>query len=151
MRSARKIASQLNESRETIRWVLHNDLGMSTYKRHRIHGLTDAVVAKRLERSKIMLVWHVVDYGQSCSVTFLLKIGCLTSSKRVRSYVLGCDLHKVRVPLVFINRGVKINAKYFKHLLMAARTTIFGSSKTKPHPTQHKSSRSGLKKICQIF
>jgi hypothetical protein len=42
-------------ARESIRRVLNNALGMSAYKRHRILGLTNAAVVKRLERSKMIL------------------------------------------------------------------------------------------------
>jgi hypothetical protein len=86
----------------------------------------------------------MIDCGQSRFVTFLQKIGCPTISKRVQ---------KTGLPLLFIDRRIKIYAKYYKEKVFeknlfrvetCMETTIFASSKTEPHPTLQKSSRSGV-------
>lgn len=54
-RSQRKVASQMKESRSSIQRILKQDLGLTPFKRRKVHGLTMQQRKTRLERSKTLL------------------------------------------------------------------------------------------------
>ena len=51
-RSVRKMALELKISRGSLRRIVNRNLGLSSFKRKRVHFLTDKIRAKRLSRSK---------------------------------------------------------------------------------------------------
>ncbi len=58
LRSARKIAPEFDISNRSIRRILKEDLGLRTYKKHTLHGLSTAQTEKRLVRSRELLERH---------------------------------------------------------------------------------------------
>ena len=54
-RSVMKMALELKISRGSLRRIVNRDLGLSSFKRKRVHFLTDKIRAKRLSRSKGLL------------------------------------------------------------------------------------------------
>lgn len=55
------MAANLQINRECVRKILRDDLKLKAYKEKKIHGLTNATIAKRLNRSKLLLAWHGGD------------------------------------------------------------------------------------------
>src|SRR5690349_21453386 len=54
-RSQRKLASQMGASRSSIQRIIKDDLGLTPYKRRRVHGLSTQQRRTGLERSKASL------------------------------------------------------------------------------------------------
>ena len=54
-RSMRKMAKDLGVNRESLRNLVHNDLGLKSLKRRTVHHLTPALRRKQLERCKGLL------------------------------------------------------------------------------------------------
>lgn len=153
-RSARKLAKELNVGPNNINRILHEDLGLRAFKKRRIHGLTNAQKLKRTERSDVLLSWHAEnEIIFSVEKLFLLQDSHNAQNDRVWSVSLqdipastlqvqrfqnvsavmvwGAICERGKLPLVFIDRGVKINQKYYleevlqKNLLPEAQK-LFG-------------------------
>src|SRR5690348_3285259 len=54
-RSQRRLASHMGVSRRSIQRILKEDLGLTPYKRRKVHGLSTQQRRTRLERSKALL------------------------------------------------------------------------------------------------
>ena len=54
-RSVRKMAKELKISRGSLQNIVKKDLGLSSYKRRKVHFLTKSMKVKRLSRSKCLL------------------------------------------------------------------------------------------------
>jgi hypothetical protein len=120
-------------------YIVHND---------RIHRLTNAAVAKRLERSKIMLVWHVgsdIIFSDEKILQLLFNVlnDRLWLCHDFKTRPQSCS--GVRFPKSASTAGFQ-NAKHYKnevlekHLLLAA-LNLYGDDyfcKTEPHPTQNR-------------
>lgn len=143
-RSARKMAAELNISRESVRRILRKDLDMKAFKKRKIHGLTEATKQKRKQRSKLLLSWHAdSEIFFSDEKLFVLQAPHHTQNDRlwgvsisdipkhkrnVPRYqnsssvmVWGAISRKGKLPLVFIDKGVKINAKYYLEEVLQKR------------------------------
>ena len=143
-RSMRKMAAELEISRESVRRVVKRDLGLSPPKLRNIHSLTDASKEIRFKRSRSLLrrlAAHGLDsvvFTDEKILTFEqafnrqndrvlarsvlaipenIKNVCRTqkpASIMVRAGVSA----KGKTPLIFVPQGVKINAKnYEEHIL----------------------------------
>lgn len=135
-RSARETARSLNKGRESIRKIFRDELKCKPYKKRRVHGISEAAEKKRLERSSALLAWHGGDeiifsdeklfvLEQSFNVQndrlWSVDIKSIPSSqKNVPRFqnasavmVWAAISRKGKFPLVFIERGVKINANYY--------------------------------------
>ena len=132
-RSIRKMAADLYVSIETAHTIMTKDLGYEPYKKRKVHAITEATTKKRLNRAKLILSRHA---GQefvfsdekllSCnSHTVSKMIGCgrqrwpefspsniniswFQSAASVM--VWGAVFRRGTLPLVFIEKNVKINA-----------------------------------------
>lgn len=141
-RSARKLAKNMNVSQSTMCTFFKHDLGLKAYKKHKIHGLTTAQKKKRFERSKMLLSWRRGDeIIFSDEKLFLLqeshnaqndRVWCASIEKipdnkrQVQRFqnvssvmVWGAISKRGKFPLVFIDKGVKINQQYYlEHVLI---------------------------------
>ncbi len=66
--SQRKLASQVGVSRTSIRRNLKEDLGLTPYKRRKVHGLSTQQRRARLEKSKALLQRY--DFGDEERIVF---------------------------------------------------------------------------------
>lgn len=134
--SGRKMARKLNVSNTTFRRLVKEDLGLKAYKRRRIHGLTEKNKMERVKRCKRLVQRHAnseilftdeklfvlqetynPQNDRFYSATFQ---ECPTSIKSVQRFqnhtsvmVWGAVSKKGRLPLLFIDKGVKINKEYY--------------------------------------
>jgi AraC-like DNA-binding protein len=67
-RSQRKLASQMGVSRRSIQRIIKGDLGLTPYKRRKVHGLKMQQRQARLERSKALLLRY--DFGDVDRIVF---------------------------------------------------------------------------------
>ena len=143
-RSVRKMALELKISRGSLRRIVNRDLGLSSFKRKRVHFLTDKIRAKRLSRSKGLLT-RFANQGLekvlfSDEKLFTVEEASNRQNDRILSTSASAILeeHKFvqrvqkpssvmvwggvsaigRTSLVFIPMGVKINAVTYQNLVL---------------------------------
>ena len=140
-RSMRKLAKQMNTSRESLRRLVHNDLGMKSYKLHKHQLLTAQTKQKRLERSKAMLLrftgglHHQIVFSDEKLFTVEQSLNqqnhrILATSKdslpqeqfhvyrtqKPMSVMVWAGVTSTsRTPLVFVPQGVKINQSVYRN------------------------------------
>jgi inhibitor of nuclear factor kappa-B kinase subunit alpha len=135
-RSARKTARQLEINRETVRKIFKDDLTLKPFNKRKVHGLSEATKKKRIERSKHILAWHAGDETIfSDEKMFVLEQSQNSQNDRAWSVsiqdipedkqhvprfqnaasimVWGAISPRGKLPLIFIEMGVKINANYY--------------------------------------
>ena len=59
-RSMRKMASVIEISRRSVQRIVRDHLGMKSFKRKKVHFLTDKIKGKRLVKSKDLLKRHAI-------------------------------------------------------------------------------------------
>lgn len=145
-RSGRKMARELNISRERMQHILKNELGLKPLKFQKVQELTDAQKKVRLERAKELLRLH--GSGQLPNLVFSdekpFQIEQFVNKQNDRVYLPKRSAENLhlrlatrtqapptvmvwaavtadgRSPLVFIDRGVKINAEYYRENVLKA-------------------------------
>lgn len=136
-RSIRKLAADLKISRGSVHNILRVDLGCYAYKKRKVHGISEVTKKKRVQRSNTILSWHAGDeFVFSDEKLFVLEQphnaqndrlwapriedipGNQKNVPRFQSspsvMVWGAVCKRGKLPLVFIDKGVKINALYYK-------------------------------------
>jgi len=139
-RSARKVAKELNINRETIRKVLKYDLGLTPYKMKKRQDLNEKKRKVRLERTKCLLqsdaiknlnsilftdekiftieqsfnsqndrIWAESSPGEDVIVTRI--------QKPVSIMVWGGISATSKTPLLFLEKGVKMNQNTYREIL----------------------------------
>lgn len=134
--SIRKMAKHLKIHRSSLQRIVKEDLGLKAYKRHKIHALTHAQRVKRVQRAKINLAWRAgVEIIFSDEKLFVLEetynaqndriyaaslqdipedeLHVYRSQSALSVMVWGAVSKRGKLPLVFIDKGVKINQKYY--------------------------------------
>lgn len=151
--SGRAMAKDLNISHTSMQNILTHDLKLKAYKKQRVHGLTEKQKKARVIRSKELLQRHAdCDIVFSDEKMFLLQDTHNQQNDRVyaaqladvpkdklaiqrfqnvsRVMVWGGISQNVKLPLLFIEAGVKINTNYYlehvlkNHLLVHASELI---------------------------
>ena len=143
-RSVRKMAKELKISRGSLQNIMKKDLGLSSYKRRKVHFLTKSMKVKRLSRSKCLLsrfATHGLDQVlfsdeklftieevsnsqndrilSSSSSTIPEKYRYVQRTQKPLSVMVWAGISSVgRTPLVFVPSGVKINAATYKELVL---------------------------------
>lgn len=135
-RSARKLAKEEKVHEKTMRRVIHRDLHMKTYKKQCLHGLTETNKKNRVTRSKALLSKHAKsEIIFSDEKLFFLQSTLNKQNDRVYGtslqeiprdartiskfqnhsavMVFGAISKRGKLPLLFIDRGVKINQNYY--------------------------------------
>ena len=143
-RSQRKLASQMCASRSTIQRIIKQDLGLTPFKRRKVHGLTKQQCRTRLERSKALLQRY--DFGDverivfSDEKMFVIEEHLNAQNDRVYAAAFEDIPERVRTvqrfqkpgsvmvwgavssggkfPLVFVESGVKVNAAYYREEIL---------------------------------
>lgn len=149
-RSARKLAADFQVSNTTMRRVLKNDLQLKPYKKRKLHGLTTKQREKRVKRSRALLKRHgkksIENIIFSDEKLFVIEQHLNAQNDRIylasfedipeelrtvqrfqkssSVMVWGAVSQKGKLPLVFIEKGVKINADYYQ------KENLEGSLKT---------------------
>lgn len=152
--TVRKLAVDLKVSKSLVHNVIKKDLGMKAYKKKKIHGLTIAQKKARVKKCDHLLSWHGdTEFIFSDEKLFVLQEHHNAQNDRlyavsmddipiekkiVERYqsassvmVWGAISVRGKLPLVFIDKGVKINKEYYleevlkKHLLPDAKA-LFG-------------------------
>jgi inhibitor of nuclear factor kappa-B kinase subunit alpha len=134
--SGRKMARQLGVSQSSMQRILKKDLGLTAYRKQRVHGLTNKQKVARVQRCRNLLKRHA-----SCEILFsdekmfLLQDQHNQQNDRVyaaqlseiprnnlaiqrfqnvsRVMVFGCFSKNWKLPLLFIEPNVKINTGFY--------------------------------------
>lgn len=180
-RSANKLASDMGKSRTTMQRILKEDLQLKPYKKRKVAGLSDKQRTARFERSKLLLKRHdeksVENIIFSDEKFFIMERNLNSQNDRVYAVsfedvpenlrtvhrfqsantvmVWGAVSKKGKLPLIFIEKGVKINAKYYEKEILDGvlkiwappykATTIGAFSRIRPPPTRPRRHRLGAK------
>jgi inhibitor of nuclear factor kappa-B kinase subunit alpha len=143
-RSGRKMARELNISQGSMRNILKNELGLKPLKFQKVQDLTDAQKKVRLERAKELL--RLAESGNLPNLVFSDEkpfiIEQFVNKQNDRVYlpqrsaenlnhrlatrnqapamvmVWAAVSAESRSPLVFVDRGVKINAEYYRENIL---------------------------------
>ena len=152
-RSIRKKARDFEISERTLRRVVHDDLGLKSLKRRKVHMLTTAMKQKRLDRSRALLsraTPNVLDRILfSDEKLFTIEQASNTQNDRVLSpsvkevpenlrFIPRCQKPASvmvwagisadsRTDLIFVTAGVKINAKTYRELILDPEVKHAGS------------------------
>jgi inhibitor of nuclear factor kappa-B kinase subunit alpha len=131
------MAADLNVSKSTMHNVLKYDLRCHAFKKRKVHGVSATSKQKRLERATLLLSRHAgEEFVFSDEKLFVLQQShniqndrlwacssrSIPDSERniprfqsaVSVMVWGGICKRGKLPLVFIEKGVKINAIYYK-------------------------------------
>lgn len=134
--SMNKMAKDLQISQRSIRRIVKEDLHMKAYKKQKIHGLSMAQKQARLQKCKNILAWHEGDdiifsdekmftledthnqqndrvYGKSLKDIPENHLAVERFQNHSAVMVWGAFSRKGKLPLLFIERGVKINQDYY--------------------------------------
>lgn len=134
--SQRKLAADLNMSKTSIFNIIKKNLKMRAYKKKKLHGLTTKQKIARYQKCKRLLQWHAgSDIIFSDEKLFVLQNYHNSQNDRVYAksskdisvkdiaveryqnasavMVWGAISKRGKLPLKFIERGVKINAQYY--------------------------------------
>ena len=140
----KRMAKELKVSESSVRQVVKIDLGMHSFKRKRIHFLTDKVQAKRLERCKGQLRRHVIRDLENIvfsdkkiftieevlnpqndriishkASTIDPSLKYLPRVQKPLSVMVWAGISAVgRTPLIFVPAGVKINSTTYCELIL---------------------------------
>lgn len=143
-RSARKLAKEENIDRESMRRIIKVELGLRPYRKRKMHGLTAKQKLTRIQRCKMLLKRHgkkkvekiifsdeklfvmQQSHNPKNDVVYSLCIQDIPEHLRaVQRFqntsavmVWGAVSHKGKLPLIFIDRGVKINTEYYKTFVL---------------------------------
>lgn len=143
-RSGRQLAKDENVDRESMRRILRNELGLMPYRKRKIHGLTAKQRLTRVQRCKQLLKRHggkkVEKIIFSDEKLFVMQqahnpkndVVYSVSIQNIPEHLLfvqrfqntsavmvwGGISHKGKLPLIFIDRGVKINTEYYKTFVL---------------------------------
>ena len=173
-RSVRKIAASLKISKSSAHLLLKKDVGLKPYKKQKIHGVSISSKDKRAERVSSIQAWHGGDeFVFSDEKLFVLQQSHNAQNDRVWAVSLedvpeselfvpryqsalsimvwGGFCKRGKLPLVFIEKGVKVNAVYYKeHVLksvvLPACKHLFGDDY---YCFQQDGAPSHTAKICQ--
>lgn len=143
-RSGRKMAAELKISQRSIRRILQNELKVKSYKFQKVHEITDEQKKVRVQKAKELIRLHAS--GQLPNIVFsdesIFKIEQSFNSQNDRVYLKGksnenLQLRTVtrkqappyvmvwaavtadgRSPLVFLDRGVKVNATVYREQVL---------------------------------
>ena len=92
-RSARKLALEEDTDDRSMRRVLHIDLGLKTYKKHKSHLLSAKQIVARLERCNALLAQYDADNVQknvfSDEKLFVVEQKCNAQNDRI--YALSIE------------------------------------------------------------
>ena len=151
-RSVNAMASQLGISRWSATQIVKEDLGLKAYKKRKLHGLTLEQKAKRHERSKTLLeqygstdLEHLVfsdeklfgvqeSFNPQNTRVYSLTIEDIPERLRTvqrfqneGKVMVWCALSKkAKFPMFFVEKGVKINAQYYKDNLLEPFLKVHG-------------------------
>lgn len=153
--SGNQLSKEMKISRRSMGRILHDDLGLKAYKKQKIQGLTEVQKKARVEKCKDLLAWHAGDdiifsdekmfqlqdshnqqndrvYGVSLKDIPIDKLAVERFQNVSAVMVWGAISPRGKLPLLFIDRGVKINQDYYiqhvmqNHLLVHARN-LYGN------------------------
>ncbi|KAI6657148.1 Transposase [Oopsacas minuta] len=154
------MAREYSVNRETLRKVIHEDLGLKSLKRQTVHHLTPTLQVKRLERCKRLLRRLVnEDYEQILfSDEKIFTVEEATNRQNDRIIASSCKdipesikfIDRVQKPLsvvvwdgvsadsrtklIFLPQGVKINSQTYRELILEPVIKSAGSSLFKNTP-----------------
>lgn len=140
-RSAKKLAKEHNVSRRSMQRLLKDDLGLKPFKKSRGHGLTIKNKKDRATKSKALLRRHATsNIVFSDEKLFLLQPSLNTQNDRIyavsiadipedekvverfqnvrKVMVWGAFSANQKFPLVFVEEGVKINARVYQQKIL---------------------------------
>ena len=152
-RSIRKMAKEFKISDRPLRRVVHDDLGLKSLRRRKVHMLTTAIKKKRLGRSRALLLRATPEVLDkiifSDEKLFTIEQASNSQNDRILSpnvkdvpdnikFVPRCQKPSSvmvwagisansRTNLIFVPPGVKINAKTYRELILDTEVKHAGS------------------------
>ncbi|KAI6658361.1 MhmaT1 transposase [Oopsacas minuta] len=124
-RSMRKMAVDLQVSRHSIQNVVNTKMGMYSFKRKKVHHLTDQVKQKRMSRCKGLLERHEVTNSQNDRIISATRASIpekyryMSCIQKPHSVMVWAGVSATgRTPLIFVPPGVKINATTYRELIL---------------------------------
>ncbi|XP_055527221.1 uncharacterized protein LOC129719837 [Wyeomyia smithii] len=110
--SIQKTAVDLDMSIGTVHIIMTKDLGYKPYNKRKVYGVTEAATKKKLDRAKLILPRHAgQEFVFSDEKLFVLQQPYNSASSVI---VWEAISWRGKLPMVFIERIVKINAVYYK-------------------------------------
>lgn len=145
-RSAGKLALESGISKTSMRRILNIDLGLKPYKKIKRHGLSAKNKKDRIDRCKRLLkrhgqksvekivfsdekMWMLQEsYNAQNDRIYSISINDVPQNVRtVQRYqnssaimVWGAVSHNGKLPLIFVDKGTKINAEFYQREILAA-------------------------------
>lgn len=142
--SGRKMATKLNISGRTFRRIVSDDLRLRPYKRRKLAGLSADQKQKRLDRCKALLLRHddedVENVVFADEKLFMVEEHLNPQNDRIYAaafedipenlrtiehfqhsssvMVWGAVSKRGKFPLIFVEKGVKINAQYYRDKIL---------------------------------
>lgn len=152
-RRSRELAVKLNTSKSSMHRLLRRDLRLKCYKKRKAHGLSDAQKENRVIRSKNLIKrfklarWKKLEnlifsdeklfevrqtHNSKNDVVYALKIEDIPEKSRtVQRFqksssvmVWGAVSKTAKLPLVFVEKGVKINANFYLTEILEAELKV---------------------------
>jgi transposase len=152
--SARYVAKDMGLARTTMQLILKKDLGMTAYKKQKVHGLTEIQKKARVVKCRNILNWHDGDeiifsdekmfllqdsHNQQNDRVYAKRLTDVPSNKLAveryqnvsRVMVWGAISKRGKLPLLFIEKGVKVDTNYYiqhvlKDHLLPHATSLYG-------------------------
>ncbi|CAM4936437.1 unnamed protein product [Rotaria socialis] len=145
-RSARKLAIGEHIDNRSMRRILQIDLGLKPYKKRKLHELSEKQTVARLKRCKTLLVQHDSDdirkivfsdeklfiveqkYNRQNDRIYSLSIEDIPENIRTvqrfqnprSTMVWSAVSYNGKIPLKFVEQGVKINAKHYQNEILTS-------------------------------
>lgn len=143
-RSVRRMAKEENVPRESMRELVKKDIGFRPYRKRKVAGLTTLQMEKRLKRCKVLKKRHAgrslkkiifsdekLFLMEEChnaknDVVYAARFDDIPRKKlSVQRYqnkssvmVWAGVSHRGKLPLIFIDKGVKINSTYYREEIL---------------------------------
>lgn len=154
VRSANRMAKELRISKRTMRRIISEDLGLKPYKKRGAHGLTNDQKKKRRDRCPQLLATHGTTdlehlvfsdeklfsveekFNRQNTRVYALTVEDIPEDIRTvqrfqsedKVMIWGAISKKAKFPLFFVDRGIKIDQKFYKENILESHLKVHARS-----------------------